>query len=67
MGNRMSKKEEKGAGSTAARAGSAAQPLDVLTKDEFAGKGGSYKFDPATGLRALVPQVAEGGKEEVTQ
>lgn len=62
----MSKKEEKGAGSAAARAGNAS-PLDVLTKDAFAGKGGSYKFDPVTGLRALVPQVAEGGKEEVAQ
>lgn len=30
--------------------------VDVLARDEFAGKGGSYIFDPNTGTRSPVPQ-----------
>lgn len=30
--------------------------IDVLARDEFAGKGGSYIFDPITGTRSPAPQ-----------
>ena len=31
-------------------------PADVIASDEFAGKGGSYIFDPKTGTRSPAPQ-----------
>jgi hypothetical protein len=67
MGNRMKKNEEKGAVVAAVPPVKTSHPLDVLTKDDFAGKGGSYTFDPATGVRVPVPESDELGKEEVAQ
>jgi len=32
------------------------QAADVISSDEFAGKGGSYIFDPKTGTRSPAPQ-----------
>jgi hypothetical protein len=37
---------------------------DVLAKDEHAGKGGSYVFDPGTGLRTPTPETAERHQAE---
>lgn len=37
---------------------------DVLAKDEHAGKGGSYVFNPDTGLRTPTPDTAERHKAE---
>lgn len=31
--------------------------VDVIASDEFAGKGGSYIFDPTTGTRSPAPQT----------
>ena len=35
------------------------QAADVISSDEFAGKGGSYIFDPTTGTRSPAPQPEE--------
>jgi len=32
---------------------------EVIASDEFAGKGGSYIFDPKTGTRSPAPQPEE--------
>lgn len=37
---------------------------DVIATDEFAGKGGSYIFDPTTGTRSPAPQTPEQPEEE---
>lgn len=34
-------------------------PADVIASDEFAGKGGSYIFDPKTGTRSPAHQPEE--------
>ena len=42
-----------------------AQPVEqdpvhkAITTDEYAGKGGSYIYDPATGKRTPVPEPSE--------
>ncbi|WP_194720821.1 hypothetical protein [Noviherbaspirillum malthae] len=37
---------------------------EVIATDEFAGKGGSYIFDPATGTRSPAPQPEETPTEK---
>ncbi|MFC7515095.1 hypothetical protein ACFQUU_08775 [Herbaspirillum sp. GCM10030257] len=37
---------------------------EVIATDEFAGKGGSYILDPATGKRTPVPQPEETPTEK---
>ena len=64
----MSKKAEKDGTATVAQpAGVEFRPEHVLATDEFAGKGGSYVFDPGTGTRTPAAGNDQGNVTEEAQ
>lgn len=64
----MSKKAEKDtAMAVLPSTGSDLRPEHVLATDEFAGKGGSYVFDPVAGARAPATVVDQGNVTEEVQ
>lgn len=52
----MTKKKTDSAQEAAAPATPAKDALDAIRTDEYAGKGGSYLFDPITGKRTPITE-----------